>query len=177
MTGLAKLQIVGPIVISAVILAEELAAYALGVKPSSEFLWYLNLQLFSIFQKSHYVFSGHFAFPYFQLLFVAVPLLLLTLFGLAFRRALLLAVASNLSLVYSCFLAYAWHTVESPSQQAASLAGLLPFTTLNLSAQTLPAGPHAYVLMALLIPTLLSFTASHVMYIRAARGLSPHAFD
>ncbi len=170
MSRLAKLQIIGPAVLSAAIVAGELAAHALALKPSSEIIWYLNLQLFGVFQRSHYILSDHFAIPYFQLLFVAAPILLFTWIGLAFHRSLPIAVASSLSLVYSCFLAYAWQMVETPSLQAASLAGSLNSSAMNFSAFSFSAGSHAYVLTILLFLSLVSCIASHFSFIRTLRA-------
>ena len=115
MSRLAKLQLIGPLVIAFAIVAEEFATYLLAWNPSSEFAWYLNLKLFGIFQRSHYILSDHFGTPYFQLLFVAAPILLLALCGFAFRLRLPIAAASNLSFVYAFFLAYAWYSIETPS--------------------------------------------------------------
>jgi hypothetical protein len=169
MARLAKLQIIGPVVLCVVIIAEEMAAYALALMPSSEFVWYLNLKLFGAFQRSHYILSDHFSTPYFQLLFVAAPILLLAYGGIAFRLRLPIAIASNLSFAYAFFLAYASNRIESPAQQAASLAGTAHDFVFNLSALNLTIGPQLYVLTALIIASLISFAASHLLYLRAVR--------
>jgi hypothetical protein len=169
MTKLAKLQLVGPLVLALTIVAEELATYWLAWKPSSELAWYLNLKLFGAFQRSHYILSDHFSTPYFQLLFVAAPILVLAYGGIAFRLRLPIAVASNLSFAYAFFLAFASNRIDSPAQQAASLAGTAHDFVFNFSALNPTIGPQAYVLTALLIPTLLSFMAAHLLYLRAVR--------
>ena len=46
----ALLQLVGPLCTIAALLCAELAAYALLRWPTSEFLWYVNLELFRNFQ-------------------------------------------------------------------------------------------------------------------------------
>lgn len=169
MYRLAKLQLIGPLVLSFSIMAGELASYALALKPSSQWAWYLNLEIFSIFQRSHYVLSDRFDIPYFQLIFVAIPILLLVAGGTVFRRPLAVAAASNLSLVYAVFLAYAWYLVEAPPPLTASLTGSPYLSTLTLSASSLTSGPRAIVFVALLISALLSFGVSHFLYFRAMR--------
>jgi len=170
MTRLAKLQLIGPLVLAFTIIAEELATYLLACNPSSEFAWYLNLNLFGIFQRSHSVLSEHFGGPYLQLIYVAAPILLLASGGYAFRLRLPVAVASNLSFAYAFFLAYAWYRAAVPSQQAASLGATGYDSVMNLSAVNWTSGPHVYVLAALLIPSVFSFAASHLLYLRAVRG-------
>ena len=171
MGKIAKLQVVGPLFLIIAIVAAELSTYGLALRPTSEIAWYINLQVFSIFQRSHYVLSDHFTIPYFQLLFVAAPLLSLTCFGLVWRRMLFVAIASNLSLIYVCFLAYAWHMVETPSLRAASLAQSTDFPATSLFAISFSSGPHIYVLIALLVASLLSFSISHFLYFRAVRQI------
>ena len=98
MSRLTKLQLIGPLVLGCTIIAAELATYLLAWMPSSEFAWYLNLEVFGVFQRSHYMLSNHFVVPYFQLLFVAAPIMLLTCSGFAFRLRFPIAAASNLEL-------------------------------------------------------------------------------
>ena len=169
MIKLVKLQLIGPFVLVITITAAEVAACVLAWEPSSATAWYLNINLFGIFQRSHYMLSGHFNIPYFQLLFVAVPILLLACAGLACHRSLLISISSNLSFVYAMFLSYAWYLIETPSLQAASLAGSEYYRALRWSALSLSAGPNVYVLAALFIASLLSFSASHLFYLHAMR--------
>jgi hypothetical protein len=158
MNPLAKLQLVGPVALFCAVAAAEGAAYALAQAPSWELLWYINLQVFGSFQKSHYVLSNYVDLSYFQLFGVALPLLGLALIGLAAKRQLLLAISSNLSLVYAAFLLYAWHNVVS-APRAASLA--------DVGA---PSGPDFYMFSILLGASLLSFVISHVIYLGAVRA-------
>ena len=169
MHRLAKLQLLGPLSLLAAILAEEAAAYWLATRPSSAFAWYLNLELFGVFQRSHYVISDHIGVPYFQLFFVAAPILALTFWGLAFGRRLPIAVASNLSLIYVGFLVCAWHMVETPSLQAAGFAGSAQFAALSHWAMKFSGGPQLYLLAALICAAALSFVSSHVFYVRTLR--------
>lgn len=158
-------------VLAFTIVAEELATYLLAWRPSSEFAWYLNLKFFGIFQRSHSVLSEHIGIPYLQLLFVAVPILFLVWSGSALRLRLPIAIASNLSLAYAFFLAYAWYVIDAPSRPAASLVATAYASVANFSAPSLTSGPHLYVLAALLISSLFSFGASHLLYLRAVRGV------
>jgi hypothetical protein len=169
MSRLTKLQLIGPLVLGCTIIAAELATYLLAWMPSSEFAWYLNLEVFGAFQRSHYMLSNHFAVPYFQLLFVAAPLMLLTYSGFAYRLRFPIAVASNLSCVYACFLAYTWQRDGALQGQAASLTGAASDSSFNLSGLALTFGPQVYILAALLMTSLLSFAASHALYLRSVR--------
>ena len=55
MIRLFKLQFLGPLVVFVTTLCAELAARALAYDPSSELLWFVNLRLFGIFQRSYSV--------------------------------------------------------------------------------------------------------------------------
>jgi hypothetical protein len=171
MVRLAKLQLIGPIVLALAIGAEELATVLLAWKPSSAFAWYLNLELFGIFQHSHSMLSGHFDLPYLQLMLVAAPILAMALVGQALHARLPVAIAANLSFAYAFFLAYSWYSIRMPASQAASLDGSVFGQSFSMTGLNLTFGPHVCVLAALLIPSLLSSTASHLTYLRAMRGV------
>src|SRR5262245_19251266 len=98
MPRLARLQLIGPVVLFGLLFAADAAAYALVLKPSSSFLWYLNLEVFSLFRKSRAAFGEIFNLPFAQVLFVAYPIALLGLIGVTFKRNLCLALSSNISL-------------------------------------------------------------------------------
>jgi hypothetical protein len=157
MDRFAKLQILGPTALFLAVLASEGAAYALQMSPSSPTLWYLNLVWLGIFQRSHYALTGAVDIAYFQLLFVVLPIFLLAAYGFLFRRRLCLAIASNLSLVFVCFVFFAWRAYE-PSVQEASL-----------TIVSTPAGPDVVLCVALLGFSLLSFVVSHLGYLHALR--------
>ncbi len=157
-----KLQFLGPAVLFAFILAAEGAAWALDRAPSSEVLWYLNLEIFPISRKTYYVLSNLVDIPYFQLYFIAAPLFALACGGLATARALPIAIASNLSFVYASFMAYCWATAN-PHLEAASLGGV------SVSSISLPSGPGVYLVIALVFISLASFAISHFCYFREIR--------
>ncbi len=48
------LQLLGPVSLFGVMAIAEVAAFALNSAPASEWLWYLNLKWFALFQQSHY---------------------------------------------------------------------------------------------------------------------------
>src|SRR6266853_2213345 len=53
MNRLFKLQFLGPFALFAATVCAELAARALQYSPSSELLWFINLRMFGIFQRSY----------------------------------------------------------------------------------------------------------------------------
>jgi hypothetical protein len=157
------------LVLACTIIAAELATNLLAWMPSSTFAWYLNLEVFGVFQRSHYLLSGLFGVPYFQLLFIAVPIIILACGGFAFRQRFPVAAASNLSCVYVFFLAYTWQRVGTPPLQAASLTGAASDSAFNLSGISFTFGPQVYVLFALFIASLFSFVASQAIYLVSIR--------
>jgi hypothetical protein len=170
MSRLAKLQLIGPLLLALVIVAEEIATYWLASAPTSTLAWYLNLELFGAFQYSHALLAGTNNVPYLQVMFIAVPILLLAIGGAVSGQRLPLAVAGNLSLVYACFLGFAWLEVRTPTLQAVSLSGSVSTSALGYSAAKITLGPHAYMLAILLCASLLSAAAAHLQYLRAVRG-------
>ena len=133
--------------------AAEAAAWGLAQAPTSETLWYANLRIFGIFQKSHYLLSSSLYFPYSQFFIIALPLFAIATYGLVARRPFLLAVASNLSLVYAAFLLY----VGAGSQHHPLAA--------SLSSVAISTGPDIYLPLALVAVSLVSFLVSHFQYI------------
>src|SRR5262249_43137948 len=114
----AKLQMIGPATVFAVLLVAESAAYALALHPSSPLLWSLNLQLFGIFQKGHYLLSSQIDIAYFQIVGIGMPLLLFAGYGLVFKRPFALATASSLSFIYVAFLLCAAYVCDESWRQA-----------------------------------------------------------
>jgi hypothetical protein len=159
MQELTRLQLVGPLVLFWAVGAAEAASHALASAPTSALLWYLNLELFSIFRKSGAFLDQHGSVPFAQLLLVAV-LALLAVIGLVRRAALAVAIASNLSFVYAGLLLYSWHHWNSLGQvRAASLAPV-----------QVPAGSTLYLFVSLLLASFVSFAASHYFYLRRLRS-------
>jgi len=150
----ATIQFIGPAVVFVTVLSAEGAAAALSHAPASRLLWYLNLELFGIFQQSHYFFVTYVDIAYFQLLFIALPLMVLASYGLHRERSLALALASNLSCVYASFLVYTWCLACLPR-------------TASLVAMHVSAGPDLFLCAVLLGSSLLSFVVAHMTYIRS----------
>jgi hypothetical protein len=164
MNRLARFQIIGPLALLAAMATAEGAAWALSQMPTSELLWFINLQLFGLFQKSNYLVGELVAFPYAQLAIAAV-LGAAAVAGAAFRSRLALSIASNLSFFFVCATGYAAATMDSFAPAAAANG-----TAQALVQIVLPHGADAWLLLILLAVTLPSFVISHLIYIRAARA-------
>jgi hypothetical protein len=165
MKDLGKLQVVGPCTLLASILASEAAARALAYAPTSETLWFINLRVFEIFQKSRYYVDfipynvgDHIPLVNEQFFFIIMPIFLMACLGLVFRKRLLLAVASNFSFICTAALLFLWYTDERQSQQA------------SLVIMGALQGPNLYLLTTLFGASMLSFLISHLLYIREYRN-------
>jgi hypothetical protein len=156
MNRLFKLQFLGPLALFVATLAAELAARALSYAPGSEFLWFVNLRMFGIFQRSYSLLSEVINIPGFQLFGIALPIFVLACLGLAARSRFSLAVASHLSFAYAAFLVLSWQ----PG---------VPTTQASLGGIAVPSGAGLYVLTGILGTCLLSFAISHVLYLHAVR--------
>jgi hypothetical protein len=154
MNRLTKLQFLGPFVVFLAVATPEGAAFALAHIPTSETLWYVNLKFFAIFQKSYYLLDPVLDLPYSQLFFVALPLIIIASYGLLARRSFALALASNLSFMYTAFLIYtAARSLSDPL--AASLMGI-----------AVPTGPDTYLSFVLVGSCIISFAVTHFQYLR-----------
>jgi len=159
MHRLSKLQLIGPVFLFAAVVAAEAGAYALSMFPSSETLWYVNLKLFGMFQRSYYQIDSYTGIASFDLFFIALPILLVGCLGVALRQRLMLAISSNLSFVYAGLLIYLWASMQPHALQA------------SLDAIAVPtSGADLYLVASLLGASLLSFCASHFIYVRDVRA-------
>jgi hypothetical protein len=159
MKGLARLQLIGPFVLVCAVGAAEAASHALASDPSSALLWYLNLEVFSIFRKSGAFLDQYGSVPFAQILFVGF-LAVLVVIGLVRQSVLPVAIASNLSLVYAGFLLYSWHHWNSLGQ----------FRAASLTPVQVPVGSTLYLFVSLLLTSFVSFAASHYFYLRLLRS-------
>ena len=157
MNRLFKLQFLGPLALFVATLCAELAARALSYAPGSEVLWFVNLRMFGIFQRSYGALPEFVTIEGFQLVGIALPIFLLACYGLAARCRLPLALASHLSFAYAAFLLLSWQSPGAPTTQA------------SLGAIAVPSGAGLYVLTGILGTCMLSFAISHLLYLRAAR--------
>jgi hypothetical protein len=157
MKRLAKLQIIGPATIFMAVCCGELSAAGLARWPSSEFLWRVNLEWFHAFQKSSYALSAFGTIHYAQLFLIALPLIAMALGGIVLRRPLVLAVASNLSLVYASFVLYTGCLYDQAGRE------------VSISIVTTYPRPDAVLCFILVAASFLGFVDSHLYYIRAVR--------
>ena len=156
MNRLFKLQFLGPLALFAATLCAELAARALEYAPSSEFLWFVNLRMFGIFQRSDAVLSYFVGIDGFQLFGLALPIFVLACYGLAAKSRPVFTVATHLSAAYALFLVAAWHVGVPTVAQA------------SLGAVAIPSGGQ-YVMATILGTCSLSFAVTHLLYLRAVR--------
>lgn len=152
MNRLFKLQFLGPLALFLATLAAELAARALQYAPSSEFLWFINLRVFGIFQRSDALLSYVVTIDGFQLFGVALPIFLLACLGLAAKFRLAFTVATHLSVVYAGFLVLAWQAGVPTTAQA------------SLGSVAIPSGAGRYLIATILATCLLSFAITHLIY-------------
>jgi len=155
MNRLFKLQFLGPFALFAATLCAELAARALQYAPSSKLLWFINVSMFGIFQRSDAMLSYFVAIEGFQFFGLALPIFVLACFGLAVKFRLAFTVATHLSAAYAWFLVISWQ-VGVPTVTQASLAPI-----------AVPSGVSLYVMATILGTCLLSFTITHLLYLHA----------
>jgi hypothetical protein len=156
MTRLFKLQFLGPLALFVATLSAELAAVGLSYAPGSETLWFVNLRMFGIFQRSYGVLSEYVPIEGFQLFGIALPIFALACVGLAAKSRLPIALASHLSLAYAAFLLLSWQPAVHTTQA-------------SLGPVAVPQGAGLFVLAGILGTCLLSFAVSHLLYLRAVR--------
>ena len=168
MTRLFKLQFLGPLALFVATLSAEIAARALAYAPSSKVLWFINLRMFGIFQRSDallsYVMPNYATINGFQLFGVALPIFSLACFGLVARSRfplifarVPLIIATHLSVAYAAFLVLSWQV------------GVPTWTQASLRPIAVPTGAGFYVLATIVGACLLSFVLSHVVYLLAVR--------
>jgi len=157
MSRLFKLQFLGPFTLFAATLCAELAARALQYAPSSELLWFINLRVFGIFQRSYAMLSYFGVTDGFQFFGVALPIFGLACFGLAAKSRLSFAVATHLSAAYAGFLVLSWQ------------AGVPEVTQASLVPIAVPSGVGLYVMATILGTCFLSFAITHLLYFGAVR--------
>ena len=163
MSRLFKLQFLGPFALFAATLCAELAARALDYAPSSELLWFINLRMFGIFQRSYAslsTVSEAVSIDGIKSIGIALPIVVFVLasVGLAAKCRLPLTIATHLSVAYAGFLVLSWQAgVPNTSQ-----ASLVPIAV--------PSGPGLYVMATILGTCLLSFAVTHLVYLRFVRA-------
>jgi hypothetical protein len=152
MERLFKLQFLGPLALFVALLCAELSARALQYDPRSELLWFINLRIFGIFQRSNALLSYIVTIDGFQFFGVALPIFLLACLGLAAKSRLPFTVATHLSVAYAGFLVLAWQLGVPTTKQA------------SLGPVAVPSGPGLYVMATILGTCLLSIAVTHLHY-------------
>jgi hypothetical protein len=155
MNRLFKLQFLGPFALFTAALCAELAVRALQYAPSSELLWFINLRMFGIFQRSDAMLSGFIAIDGFQFFGVALPIFALACYGLAAKSRLPFTIATHLSVAYAGFLVVSWQAGATTVKQA------------SLGAIAVPTGVGLYVMATILGTCALSFVITHLLYFSA----------
>jgi hypothetical protein len=166
MKKLSVSQLIGPVALFIAVAGAEASSYGLSRMPSSEWMWYLNLKWFSMFQQSHYTLQDRLGIEglgFEQLLLIALPLLLAAFLGYRLRQSLLLAISSNLSFVYIGFVFLTWARAKS-FVQTASLSGRYA------ASPSIWSNPDLIILIVLVSLSLFSFLVSHLSYIQRARA-------
>src|SRR6267154_5797631 len=158
MIRLLKLQFLGPLVLFVATLSAELAARALAYKPSSETLWYLNLEVFRLFQRSHSALAAYVDIDGFQLFGIALPIFALACVGLLMRSRLPLAMSAQFAVGYATFLLFSW---QGPGQSTVQA---------SLRVMAVPSGENFYMIVGILGSCLFSCVISHVLYLRGDRA-------
>jgi hypothetical protein len=147
-----RLQLVGPIGVVGAIFSAELGAHALANWPASPALWYLNLEVFRPFQYSlNGLGSAQWLETFSLTIWIATALLALVCAGVIGRIRLALAVASNLSFLYSACLVYGSYAA-SEATTSFTLRGL--------------CSPSMVLAGSISLISLLSSAASHRSYWR-----------
>jgi hypothetical protein len=154
MPRLAELQLVGPISLLLVLVGADGVGLALGYMPASQALWYAHLYVFWPVSQSQNILGAYIDIEHNQLYLVGLPIFVIGCAGFYFKRLLALAIASNLSLIYSSFL------ICAPYARTGRFGSI---------AEIAETAATALCMSSLLGCTLLSFAASHIIYIRAIR--------
>lgn len=153
MIRLAKIQVLGPLVVLLAVGAAEGSAFALAKFPTSETLWYLNLKIFAAFQTSYYSLSWALDLPYGQFFLMALIPFAVAIIGLVLNHRFLLALGSHLGFVAAGFLVNCGVS-GTPGALTASLVGV-----------AVPTGPHVLVPLMLAAACLVSLLVSQSQYI------------
>jgi hypothetical protein len=129
-----KLQLAGPVGVIAAVACAECGVHALAYWPSSSLLWFVDLEVFRPLQYSFGAANERLALgDLAQTLCVVTPLLALICIGLITGRRLPLALASNMSLLYSAAFLYGSYLANSPATDTGVAALLIPSFFLAFS--------------------------------------------
>ncbi|MFB9269919.1 hypothetical protein ACFFWD_43510 [Bradyrhizobium erythrophlei] len=159
MGDLARIQLVGPITLLAAAMAADATAFELAQHPSSNLLWYLNLDVFNMFRKSRAALDLG-GTPFALTFLIASPIAVIGFAGIALKKNLCLAISSNLALVFSAFVVYSWLVWGRAGEaKSASLAWI-----------TAPSSGTSTMLAILVLTSVASFATSHLLYFLMLRS-------
>ena len=144
--------LVGPLLVIAVVASAQCGAYALSLWPRSVLLWYLNLEVFRPFQYS--LFASDRVDPSGMGPFcIVIALALLVGAGSMGKSRLPLAIASNLSFLYSIALLCGSYVANNPA-----LAVNIKFNALW--------GPSLILVVVVMLAAFVSSASAHRAYWR-----------
>jgi hypothetical protein len=160
----AFLQLFGPLCVIVALLSAEAAAYALSRWPTSEFLWYVNLEFFRNFQYCCDLLpEGLVSASYTQLVCGVAPLVALILLWLVTKARLALALASSVSFLYAISLLWSSFIVQVPHTSLTATVFSRVGTLHWVAAQSW------YLTVGLLAVSFFSCCTSHMSYLRLIR--------
>ena len=150
MRTVEKLQLVGPSVIIAAIVAAQLCARALAAWPNSSRLWYLNLRVFRPLRYGIDLLPGGDGLA--QSTWIAALLVAFVGAGLLLKSRLPLAIAAHLGVIYSALVLYCSGVTLAPASTLALATGPQVWADPNLLAT------------AILLVSVMSSAISHREY-------------
>jgi hypothetical protein len=155
--------LVGPLLVVGVVAGAQCGAYALDTWPQSPLLWYLNLEVFRFVQYSFFIGADLDPTGLSQAFGVVTALLALICAGSVSKMRLPLAIASNLSFLYSVVLFYGFYAANNPA------------LAVGMDLNTLWAPSFALVLVVLL-GAVVSSVSAHRAYWREIFPLTNGAY-
>jgi hypothetical protein len=149
-----KLQLAGPVGVVVALACAEFGAHALAYWPSSPLLWYLDLEVFRPVQYTFVTENEHLVFgDLAQTFCVVAPLLALICMGLMTGARLPLAIASNVSLLYSILLLHGSYVADDPVAAGSGKLSVL-------------WAPSFFLALSVLLMAFISSAAAHRAYWR-----------
>ena len=137
----------GPLLVIGVVASAQCGACALATWPHSALLWYLNLEVFRPVQYSFFIGADLDPTGLSQAFCVVTALLGLICTGSVGKLRLPLAIASNLSFLYSVVLFYGFYAANNPA------------LAVGIDLNTLWAPSFGLVLVMLVAGIISSFSA------------------
>lgn len=154
MTRMLDAQTFGSFVVIGCFVAAEAAARCLNAYPSSDFAWYLNIEVFRSFEAARVAASPLNCLFGPHTLALATVLLFVTAIVRTMRLLFAVALMANLSFVVATSLAYTALSQRSGTQFASIVIN-------NVSAR-----PDVLLMLLMLASSLLSFGISHIVFLQ-----------